>query len=193
MFFGEQMVWRWETVTHGEINRASVYFDWGGDQVDSLIAEADGRGEKTRKTVTDVTAVRLTPRMNESFIYCICNVKICKWMYLKATTEDKNSPPRAFVCVNSTLVQPVCTLEAWFTAATGWRGHVRGGGKCVQHCVVPVCLCYQSCQSSQPQFISKPNREADLLMAWLYQLFIMAECLGTECTTARAAQPVHYS
>lgn len=25
----------------------------------------------------------------------------------------------------------------------------------------------------------EPNFEADLLMAWLYQLFIMAECLGT--------------
>lgn len=72
-----------------------------------------------------------------------------------------------------------CVL--WKSGSQQRHGHVRGrGGKCVRHCVVPVRPRYQSWQSSQPQFISKPNCEAVLLMARLYQLFIMAECLGTD-------------
>lgn len=54
-----------------------------------------------------------------------------------------------------------------------------------QH-IVPILLRYQSCQSSQPQFIWKPNSEADLLMARLYWLFIMAEHPRTQQTMARS-------
>lgn len=60
-------------------------------------------------------------------------------------------------------------------------GRVVGRWMCVSHCVSPVCTLHQSCQSSLPQFISKPNCETDLVMvlAWLIRFWL---CLiDTQC------------